>query len=85
MCYASDKSLEIHRGSIRAGDRVVVVDDVLASGGSALAAVRLVERAGGVCVGGSVRRGHAGWRVQAGNRTEKNPNLGIGPALTELS
>jgi adenine phosphoribosyltransferase len=51
MCYASDKSLEIHRGSIRAGDRVVVVDDVLASGGSALAAVRLVERAGGVCVG----------------------------------
>jgi len=51
MCYASDKALEIHRGSIRAGDRVVVVDDVLASGGSALAAVRLVERAGGVCVG----------------------------------
>ena len=51
MCYASDKYLEIHRGSIRPGDRVVVVDDVLASGGSALAAVQLVERAGGVCVG----------------------------------
>jgi adenine phosphoribosyltransferase len=51
MCYASDKSLEIHRTSIRPGDRVVIVDDVMASGGSALAAVQLVERAGGLCVG----------------------------------
>ena len=33
MCYASDKSLEIHRTSIRPGDRVVIVDDVIASGG----------------------------------------------------
>ena len=51
MCYASDKCLEIHRGSIRPGDRVLVVVDVLVSGGSALAAVRLVERVGGLCVG----------------------------------
>lgn len=51
MCYANDKSLEIHRSSIRPGDRVLIVDDVLASGGSALAAVRLVEHAGGLCVG----------------------------------
>ena len=51
MCYASNKSLEIHGDSIRAGDRALIVDDVLASGGSALAAVQLVERAGGVCVG----------------------------------
>ena len=51
MCYATNKALEIHRSSIRPGDRVLVVDDVLASGGSALAAVRLVEQAGGLCVG----------------------------------
>jgi adenine phosphoribosyltransferase len=51
MCYASDKSLEIHRTLIRPGDRVEIVDDVIASGGSALAAVRLVEQAGGLRVG----------------------------------
>jgi len=51
MCYASDKCLEIHRGAIRRGDRALVVDDILASGGSALAAVNLVEKADGVCIG----------------------------------
>jgi len=51
MCYASDKCLEIHRGAMHPGDRALVVDDVLASGGSALAAVNLVEKAGGFCIG----------------------------------
>ena len=36
------------------GDRVLVVDDVLATGGTAAAAAALVERAGGVVVGMSV-------------------------------
>jgi adenine phosphoribosyltransferase len=51
MCYASDKLLEIHDGAIQAGETTLIVDDVIASGGSALATVDLVEKAGGKCVG----------------------------------
>jgi adenine phosphoribosyltransferase len=46
MIYASGKSLEMHRDALKPGDRAVIVDDVLASGGSALATVRLIERCG---------------------------------------
>ena len=49
MIYADGKELELHRDAVRPGERVVVVDDVLASGGSALATIRLVERCGGEC------------------------------------
>jgi len=51
MCYAHRRSLEIHRDGIRAADKVLIVDDVLASGGSALAAVNLVEEVGATCIG----------------------------------
>lgn len=43
--------LEIHRDSISAGDRVLIVDDVLATGGTARATARLVERLGGEVMG----------------------------------
>jgi adenine phosphoribosyltransferase len=48
--YGTDL-LEIHRDAIEPGDRVLVVDDVLATGGTAAATVRLVERLGGEVVG----------------------------------
>ncbi|MGI6375622.1 MAG: adenine phosphoribosyltransferase [Anaerolineae bacterium] len=43
--------LEIHTDAIRPGERVLVVDDLLATGGSAQAAIELVERLGGKVVG----------------------------------
>jgi adenine phosphoribosyltransferase len=48
--YGTDL-LEIHRDGVRPGDSVLVVDDVLATGGTASAAARLVERLGGQVAG----------------------------------
>ena len=48
--YGTDL-LEIHRDAVAPGERVLVVDDVLATGGTAAATVRLVERLGGEVVG----------------------------------
>ena len=44
--YGRDK-LEIHRDAIHPDERVLVIDDVLATGGTALATARLVEALGG--------------------------------------
>jgi adenine phosphoribosyltransferase len=44
-------ALEIHRDAVGPGQRVLVVDDVLATGGTASATVRLVERLGAEVVG----------------------------------
>jgi adenine phosphoribosyltransferase len=44
--YGSD-TLEIHHDAIGAGHRVLLIDDLLATGGTASAAIQLVERCGG--------------------------------------
>lgn len=48
--YGTDL-LEIHRDAVRPGERVLIVDDVLATGGTAAATARLVDKLGGVVVG----------------------------------
>lgn len=44
-------TLEIHTDSITPGQRVVIVDDLIATGGTVEAMVKLVERCGGVVAG----------------------------------
>ena len=43
-------TLEIHKDDVKPGQKVVIVDDLLATGGTAEAAARLVERLGGEVV-----------------------------------
>ena len=43
--------LEIHKNAIKLGDKVLIHDDLLATGGTAVATVKLVEELGGVVVG----------------------------------
>ncbi len=66
--YGTDL-LEIHRDAISEGARVLIVDDVLATGGTASATARLVERLGGVVVG--IRRSWSIW-----------PSWAVGPSST---
>ncbi|WP_300978383.1 purine phosphoribosyltransferase family protein, partial [Flavobacterium sp.] len=47
--YGTD-TLEIHTDSIQKGDRVLIHDDVLATGGTAKAVGELVEQLGGIIV-----------------------------------
>jgi adenine phosphoribosyltransferase len=49
-----EATLEVHTDAFEAGARVLVVDDVLATGGTAGAALELVERAGGTVAGFTV-------------------------------
>jgi adenine phosphoribosyltransferase len=43
--------IEIHEDAIKPGERILIVDDLIATGGTALAAAKLVRRSGGTIVG----------------------------------
>ncbi len=48
--YGTD-TLEVHQDAIRPGDRVLLCDDLLATGGTAAAAIKLVRQLGGEVAG----------------------------------
>ena len=48
--YGTDR-LEIHRDAIKPGQHVLIIDDVLATGGTAQAVAKLVEKLGGIVAG----------------------------------
>src|SRR5258708_1111973 len=48
--YGTD-TVEIHSDAVAKGDNVLIVDDLIATGGTAEAAIKLIERAGGNVVG----------------------------------
>jgi adenine phosphoribosyltransferase len=48
--YGSD-SLEMHKDALENGHKVLIVDDLLATGGTAAAAARMVENVGGIVAG----------------------------------
>jgi adenine phosphoribosyltransferase len=48
--YGKD-SLEIHEDAIKPGQRVIICDDLLATGGTAVATAKLIEKLGGVVEG----------------------------------
>ena len=48
--YGTDE-LEMHRDAVRAGEQVLIVDDVIATGGTAAATAKLVESCGAAVAG----------------------------------
>lgn len=69
-----EASVELHADAFEAGDRILLVDDLIATGGTMLAAAKLIQRSGGVVVetaaiidlpelGGSARLREAGYGV----------------------
>lgn len=48
--YGTD-TIEIHQDAIKAGERILIVDDLIATGGTAEAAVKLIRRCGGTVLG----------------------------------
>ena len=72
-------TIEMHKDAIKPGDRVVLIDDLIATGGTTEAMIKLVESLGGVVVGVVVmielaglkgREKIAGYRLESAVRYE---------------
>ena len=50
--YGTDV-MEMHEDAITPGEQILIVDDLIATGGTVEAAIKLIERAGGVVIGTS--------------------------------
>ena len=74
--YRAEK-LELHRDAIRPGERVLVIDDVLATGGTAAATCRLVETLGRH--DRRRRRPHRAGRPRRSRRARRPARRGVGP------
>ena len=46
-----EATIEVHKDSIRAGEKILVIDDLIATGGTADAAAKLIELSGGTVAG----------------------------------
>ena len=71
-----DAVLEIHTDAVKQGQRVLIIDDVLATGGTVAATADLIRRAGGDIVGVNVLI-----ELSALNGRERNPDLPIDSLL----
>jgi adenine phosphoribosyltransferase len=61
--------LEIHRDAVAPGERVLLIDDLVATGGTAEASVRLIRELGGVVVGAGflIELAFLPWRKKLGD------------------
>ena len=50
-------TIEIHKDAIQPGQKVVIVDDLIATGGTTEAAIHMIERLGGEVVKGCIPYG----------------------------
>jgi adenine phosphoribosyltransferase len=48
--YGTD-AIEVHEDAISPGERILIIDDLIATGGTAEAACKLIERVGGITIG----------------------------------
>lgn len=71
-----DAVLEIHTDAVKDGQRVLIIDDVLATGGTVAATAELIRRAGGDIVGVNVLI-----ELSALNGRDRNPDLPIDSLL----
>ncbi|AMB94825.1 adenine phosphoribosyltransferase [Aerococcus sanguinicola] len=72
-----ENTLQLHKDAVKPGQRVLIVDDLLATGGTIQATTQLVEKLGGQVVGAAFII-----ELEALNGREKIPNLDIFKILT---